>query len=154
MAFNLPKVQQDRNLPNQRRRSNVDNLFNSLLDDFFYPSLAGNNQQDNFLSPRMDISETESEYKVEVELPGINQEDIEVKMDNNILTVKGKREEEKEEKERTYYTRERYYGSFQRSVSLPNNVSADDIEAKFNNGILHIQIPKKEQDNARRIEIK
>ena len=143
MAFNLPKVQQDKNLPNQRRRGNIDNLFNSLLDDFFYPSLAGNSQQDNFLSPKMDIAETEAEYKVEVELPGINQEDIEVKMDNNILTVKGKREEEKEEKERTYYTRERYYGSFQRSVSLPNNVSADDIEARFNNGILHIQIPKR-----------
>jgi len=154
MAFNLPKVQQDRNFPNQRRRGNIDNLFNSLLDDFFYPSLAGNSQQDNFLSPKMDIAETESEYKVEVELPGINQEDIEVKMDNNILTVKGKREEEKEEKERTYYTRERYYGSFQRSVSLPNNVSAEDIEARFNNGILHIQIPKKEQDSVRKIEIK
>jgi HSP20 family protein len=102
----------------------------------------------------MDISETESEYKIEVELPSINQQDIEVKIDNNILTVKGKREEEKEEKERTYYTRERYYGSFQRSVSLPNNVNPDDIQAKFENGILHIRIPKKAQDNVRKIEIK
>ena len=154
MAFNLPNVQEDRNIPNQRRRDNIDNLFNSLLEDFFYPSLAGNSQQDNFLSPRMDISETESEYKIEVELPSINQQDIEVKIDNNILTVKGKREEEKEEKERTYYTRERYYGSFQRSVSLPNNVNPDDIKAKFDNGILHIRIPKKAQDNVRKIEIK
>jgi HSP20 family molecular chaperone IbpA len=71
MAFNLPNVQEDRNIPNQRRRDNIDNLFNSLLEDFFYPSLAGNSQQDNFLSPRMDISETESEYKIEVELPSI-----------------------------------------------------------------------------------
>ncbi|WPY01869.1 Hsp20/alpha crystallin family protein (plasmid) [Candidatus Trichorickettsia mobilis] len=154
MTFNLPNVHQDRNLSNKRKRGNIDSLFNSLLDDFFYPSLAGNSQQSNFLSPRMDISETDAEYKIEVELPGIKQQDIEVKMDNNILTIKGQREEEKEEKERTYYTRERYYGSFQRSVSLPNNVNPDDIEAKFDNGILHIQIPKKPTDNSKRIEIK
>lgn len=102
MAFNLPNVQEDRNLPNQRRRGNIDNLFNSLLEDFFYPSLGGNSQQDNFLSPRMDISETESEYKIEVELPGINQQDIEVKMDNNILTVKGK--EKRKKKKRSVHT--------------------------------------------------
>ena len=154
MTFNLPKVHQDRNLTNQHKRGNIDSLFNSLLDDFFYPSLARNSQKDNSLSPRMDISETETEYKIEVELPGISQQDIEVKMDNNILTVKGKMEEEKEEKERTYYTRERYYGLFQRSVSLPNNVNPDDIDARFNNGILHIQIPKKVQDNAKKIAIK
>ena len=84
MAFNLPNVQEDRNIPNQRRRDNIDNLFNSLLEDFFYPSLAGNSQQDNFLSPIMDISETESEYKIEVVIDGEIGSKIEEIMDGKL----------------------------------------------------------------------
>lgn len=75
-------------------------------------------------------------------------------MDNNILTIKGKKEEESETSERNYHVRERYYRSFKRSISLPNNVKADDVDARYENGVLHVRIPKKEQEKTKKIEIK
>ena len=94
------------------------------------------------LSPRIDVSETDDEYKIEAELPGINQKEIDVKIDNNILTIKGKKEDTKEKKDKNYHLRERYYGTFQRSISLPSNIESDKIDASFKNGVLHIVVPK------------
>ena len=105
------------------------------------------------LSPRIDISETDGEYKIEAELPGINQKEIDVKIDNNILTIKGKKEDVKEEKEKNYHLRERYYGAFQRSISLPNNIEPEKIKARFENGVLNISVPKSDKRTPKKIEI-
>ena len=105
------------------------------------------------LSPRIDISETDNEYKIEAELPGINQKEIDVKIDNNILTIKGKKEDVKEEKEKNYHLRERYYGAFQRSISLPNNIEPEKIKASFENGVLNISVPKSDKRAPKKIEI-
>jgi len=105
------------------------------------------------LSPRIDISETDAAYKIEAELPGINQKEIDVKIDNNILTIKGKKEDIKEEKEKNYHLRERYYGAFQRSISLPNNIEPEKIKASFENGVLNISVPKNDKRTPKKIEI-
>jgi HSP20 family protein len=89
-----------------------------------------------------------------VELPGMQAKDIELKIDNNMLTIKGKRDETTESKEKNYYMRERYYGIFQRSITLPSNIDEMHIDAQFDNGILCINIPKKEIGKTKKIDIK
>ena len=93
-------------------------------------------------------------YFIYAELPGLNQSDIEVRINDNILTIKTKREEDLPQEERDYHVHERYYGSMQRSIMLPSNVNSDNISAKFKNGILYIKIPKQDKETSRRIEIK
>jgi HSP20 family protein len=153
MAFNL----QPRTRSNFEPRiiGERDSIFDDIFNDFFYPLpsyFRGPKGAD--LSPRIDISETDKEYHLEAELPGLTQKDIEVKVDGGILNIKGNKEESHEEKEKNYYLRERYYGAFQRSVALPSNVMADNIEAKFENGILNITIPKQNKGTAKKIDVK
>ena len=112
------------------------------------------NRSDLDISPRIDISETDEGYLLEGELPGLKENEIDIKIDNNILTIKGKKEEFSEEKNKNYYLKERYSGSFQRSISLPNNINEEGIDANFEDGILRINIPKKNQENAKKIQIK
>lgn len=154
MAFNLPSVRKRLETNETRSQNDLVNLLDNIFNDFYSFSIPSFQKIRGELSPRIDISETDSDYHIDTDLPGIDQKDIDIKLDNNILTIKGKSEDQSETKERNYYIKERYYGSFQRSISLPNNMNADDINAKFENGVLHIKIPKKEQENTRKIEIK
>lgn len=154
MAFNLPSFI---NRPGPRSVSdqgNIKDIFEYFLNDFYPITTPFTNESKRNLPPRVDISETEFDYNLDVELPGIDQKDIDVKIDDNILTIKGKKEQKAETKEKNYYTREIYYGSFQRSISLPNNIKADAVDAKYENGILHITIPKKTHETAKKIEVK
>ena len=84
----------------------------------------------------------------------MKQSDIELQLNNNILTIKGKIEESAESEEKNYFMRERYYGSFQRSITLPNNVIEDNIDATFKDGILNITINKKPGSSIKKIEVK
>ena len=94
--------------------------------------------------PRTDFSETDQEYMVEVDLPGVKEENLEISLSkDNVLTIQGKRESQEEKKERNYYKLERAYGSFERTLMLPDNCDADKVSATFKDGILTIQIPKK-----------
>lgn len=144
-------------LPRLRSKSESIRTRDSIFDDLFHElyslptSFLSKSGMD--LSPRIDISETDGEYKIEAELPGINQKEIDVKIDNNILTIKGKKEDVKEEKEKNYHLRERYYGAFQRSISLPNNIEPEKIKARFENGVLNISIPKSDKRTPKKIEI-
>ncbi|XP_044733493.1 small heat shock protein C4-like [Chrysoperla carnea] len=95
--------------------------------------------------------ENDSEYNLEMELPGITQDNIDLKIDSNILTIEGKKEQSPEKKDHNYHMQERYYGSFYRSISLPSNIDEEHIEAQFKDGILSIKIPKKEQSKAKKI---
>jgi HSP20 family protein len=106
--------------------------------------------------PAVDVAETENGYEVTAELPGIEERNIDVKVADGILTIKGERQEQKEEKKKDYFVSERHYGSFQRSFTVPNGVDTDKIEAHFKNGILTVNMPKsvQAQKSEKKIEIK
>jgi HSP20 family protein len=92
--------------------------------------------------PAVDIAEKDNAYEITAELPGIDEKDIEVKYGSGMLTIRGEKQAEKEEKKKDYHLSERSYGSFQRSFSLPGGVDADKLSADFKNGILTISVPK------------
>jgi HSP20 family protein len=92
--------------------------------------------------PAVDIVEKEKSYEIKAELPGMDASNIELKVSDGTLTIKGEKKEEREEKKENYYLSERRFGSFQRSFSVPAGVDADKIEAAFSNGVLTITLPK------------
>ncbi len=93
-------------------------------------------------APAVDIAETEKAYEITAELPGMDEKNIEVKFSDGVLTIKGEKQEEKEEKKKDYYLSERNYGSFQRTFQVPDGVDADKIEAGFKKGVLTVTLPK------------
>ncbi|WP_411681132.1 heat shock protein Hsp18 [Clostridium thailandense] len=123
-----------------------DNFFN---DDFFAPMTHFEN------SFRVDLKETENEYMVEADLPGINKEAIDIQYENNYLTVSAKREETIENKDNNYVRRERSYGQFSRRFYI-DNVNEEKIDASFKDGVLKITLPKLEKVimNKRKIDIR
>ncbi|WP_373188129.1 Hsp20/alpha crystallin family protein [Halopseudomonas sp.] len=93
--------------------------------------------------PAVDIAEKDDSYEITAELPGMDQKDIEIKMSNDSLIIKGEKKEDKEEKRKGYHLSERRYGSFQRVFNLPSGVNEEKIEAKFSKGVLRVSLPKK-----------
>jgi len=93
-------------------------------------------------TPAVDITETDKAYEVTAELPGMDEKNIDVKLTNGNLTIKGEKQEEKEEKKKDYYLKERTFGSFERSFPLPEGVDKDKIEASFKKGVLTVTLPK------------
>ena len=104
-------------------------------------------------SPAVDIFETEDEIIVKAEVPGMGRKDIDLSLENNVLTLKGDRRFQKETKEENYHRIERSYGSFTRSFSIPAMVNEDKIRADYNDGVLSISLPKKERAQAKQIKI-
>jgi HSP20 family protein len=102
----------------------------------------------------MDVAEDENAYIIKASLPGVKPEDVEVTLQNNVLTLKGEAKADKEIKEERYHLRERSYGSFMRSLALPANVKADQIEAKHEDGVLIVRLPKMEEDKPKKIAVK
>jgi HSP20 family protein len=92
--------------------------------------------------PAVDVTEADGGYEVTAELPGMDEKNIEVKLANRTLTIKGEKRDEKEETKKDYYMRERNFGSFQRSFTLPEGVDIDKIEASFKKGVLTVTVPK------------
>lgn len=101
--------------------------------------------------PIVDIDETPDAFHIRAELPGVHKEDINVAVDNNVLTIKG--EKKKEKKDRKHHRTECVYGSFVRSFTLPHSVNADGIHAKYHNGALNLNIPKAEEVKPRQIKV-
>jgi HSP20 family protein len=104
-------------------------------------------------APEADVVETEGEIRVLVELPGMRAEDVELDLENNILTISGEKREERREGNDTWHLSERRYGKFSRSFVLPRDVEQERIAARFEDGVLSVTIPKSEQARRRRIEI-
>lgn len=104
-------------------------------------------------SPNVDIYEDENRLIVEAELPGMNREDFEVSVENNVLTLKGERKFEKKTEGDNYHRVERAYGSFTRQFTLPQTITAEGATADFENGVLRVALPKREETKARKIEI-
>jgi HSP20 family protein len=129
----------------------------SLLDELSERLLSETNgDMSAMISTAMDIVETDQAFEVKMDLPGVNVKDVEIQVENNTLTVRGHRNEEKEEKDdaRRYHRIERYSGSFCRSALLPNAVNEEEAVAEFKNGVLKITVPKAEGAKPRKINIK
>ena len=104
-------------------------------------------------NPSVDIFETDNEIVVKAELPGMDAKNIEVRLENNVLSLKGERHFEKEAKEENYHRVEREYGSFSRAFSLPASVNEDTVTAEYKDGVLKIALPKREEVKPRPIKI-
>ena len=102
----------------------------------------------------LDVIEQEDEFLVKASIPGINPDDLEITFTDNVLTIKGETKAEEEVKEGNYHLRERRYGSFARSISLGSRITADKIQANYENGILTLHLPKAEEVKPKRIAIK
>lgn len=106
--------------------------------------------------PCVDVSESEKEFVVTAELPGMAEKDVDVSIQNGILTIKGEKKEEKEEKSKNLYRMERPYGAFQRSIELPSEIDKDKAEASYKSGVLTIKLPKTKaaQQEAKKVPVK
>jgi HSP20 family protein len=133
-------------------------LFRSFFDDMVSPGTGWGGRMagmDLLRAPDADIMESEDEIRVMVELPGMRSDDIELSLENNLLTISGEKREERQEEDREnrWHLSERRYGRFSRSFMLPRDVEQDRIEANFENGVLRVTIPKSERARPRRIQI-
>ena len=138
-------------LPN---RSEVRDIFEDAVEDFFESwGLEPRWQSEVAISPALDVSETDTEYKVTAELPGMSRDDIDVTLDQGRLTISGTKEEEQKEEKENYVRTERSYGSFTRTVPLPATVDEENIEANFKDGVLSLRLPKTEEARGRKVKI-
>ena len=124
---------------------------NRLLEDSIRG--AGSNSSLAAWAPAVDIYETESELVVTADLPGINEKDIDVRVENNMLTVRGERKLEKTINEDNMLRVERAYGSFSRSFSLPNSVNTEAIKADYHDGVLTVKMPKREESKPKQVKV-
>jgi HSP20 family protein len=126
---------------------------NQLVEESFVRPTAGAGRGGQGYVPALDLSETEEGYLVEAAVPGLKPEDLEITVENNVLTIKGEIRQEAEEKKRNFHRIERRFGSFHRTIGLPTTVKADAIQASLNNGVLRLEIPKAEEVKPRRISV-
>ncbi|NOX90171.1 MAG: Hsp20/alpha crystallin family protein [Calditrichaeota bacterium] len=127
-----------------------DNFFNELTPSRFFGDSFGS------FMPSVDVKEKDDEFVVTAELPGMDAKDVDISISDDILTLRGEKKEEKEEKEGNYYRRECSYGSFHRDIPLPAEVETDKVEAEFKRGVLTVHLPKKpeSQRKAKKIQVK
>ena len=151
--------------PIESLRREIDRLFEDFDGDFWRSPLrrslfdiAPFFQRERRLTvvPQVDIVEKDDAYEITAELPGMDESNVEVKLGNGGLTIKGEKQEEKEEKKEGYYLQERHFGSFERNFAVPECVNTDKIEATFKKGILKVTMPKKPeaQKPKKNIEVK
>ncbi len=143
----------------RRTKTDMDHPFyslqkemNSLFDNFFRGfdvAPRGFAVQMAGFTPSVDVKENDKEFIIKAELPGVEEKDIDVTVTNDVVTIKGEKKEEKEEKDKNYYYMERSYGSFCRVIPLEADIEAGKTEAKFKNGILDIKIPKNQSTKAK-----
>ena len=132
---------------------------NRLFDDvlrgtFGVPSREGQGGQGGTLMPHIDVSETEKELKVCAELPGVTEKDVEVTLNDDVLTIRGEKKVERTNEQENYHFVERSYGTFQRSLRVPYPVEPDQVQARFEHGVLTVTLPKAEQhQRSRRIQV-
>ncbi len=125
--------------------------FSDIIDEFFNDAVA---TRRNTFAPSIDISETEKQFVIDAELPGMEKKDIDINLENGRLTISGERRFESEDSGRQYHRVESHYGSFTRSFQLPDNVNDDSIVATYKDGILSVTIDKSEEKMKKQIKIK
>jgi HSP20 family protein len=127
-----------------------EDMVNRMFEDWM-PRFGG---QGRGWSPAVDMIDQEDEIVLRADLPGLDQKDIKVNVENGMLTITGSRQEAQEAKEDDYYYSERWSGSFTRTIALPSGIDPDKIKATFKNGVLEVHIPKSAQASGRSIEVK
>lgn len=144
----LPGVQMP---PFQQLQGEMDRLFNNFFRGFAppfaglgqWPSLRMPGMTESLLKPTLDISSSDNDYTISVEVPGVEEKDVKIEVANNNLTISGDKKQQKEEKDKNFYRVERSYGSFRRVLSLPNDADQEKIKASFKKGVLTLIIPRK-----------
>jgi len=126
-------------------------VFDGFFNDLELPDVFG---EEGMLVPAFDISETEKEYMITGEIPGIDAKELDITLLDGILTVKGEKRQEKEDKDENYHRVERHYGSFQRNFRIPEKVKTDKLDATYKGGVLKLTLPKAEASEAKKIEVK
>ena len=135
-----------------RGLTSLQDQVNRLFEDNFTRDRSGHADLATW-APPVDIYETENELVVKVDLPDLQEKDIDVRVENNMLTIRGERKFEKNVNEDNYLRVERVYGPFMRSFSLPNTVSYENIRAEYRNGVLTLQMTKLEESKPKQIKI-
>jgi HSP20 family protein len=125
---------------------------NRLFDSFF-GGRSGNGVASRRWVPAMDLAEEGEELVLRADLPGLTEDDVEIEVKDRVLTVSGERKTEEKKEGEGYYRVERAFGSFSRSLSLPDGIDADKVNAEFDNGVLTVRIPKPEERKAHRVQI-
>lgn len=128
----------------------IDRLFEDFSRGF--PTIAGNGATAPM--PSMDVTETDKEIEITAELPGLEEKDVQINIADNILTIRGEKKAEKEQKDKNYRLVERSYGSFERTLELPEGVNVDAIKANISKGLLKVTVPKPAPTQAKKIEVK
>lgn len=134
----------------------MDRLFDSLWNEGLGSSLLSGDWSRMDVTPQLDVTEDDKSFTVTVDLPGMDEKNVDVALSDRVLTIRGKKEEDQETKDKDYYRRERAYGSFRRSIEIPAAVDSSKIDAKFRKGVLTIYLPKTKeaQDKTKHIEVK
>jgi len=120
-------------------QSDINRLFDAFMTPFEKTEIK------NAVSPKLDIAELKDRYEIKAELPGMDEKDINLSVEDGLLTISGEKKAETEEKDKGYYLKECSYGSFSRSIRLPDNIADDKIAANFKKGVLVIDMPKTQQ---------
>jgi HSP20 family protein len=131
----------------------ITDRMNRLFADSFAPVTRDEALTTSTFVPPVDIYEDEHNITLKIEVPGIEQKDIDVRVENNTLTVRGERKFEREEKEENFHRVERRYGSFFRAFTLPNTVDAENVNAEYDNGVLKIALAKKAEAKPKQIKV-
>ncbi|MCG8693444.1 MAG: Hsp20/alpha crystallin family protein [Minwuiales bacterium] len=131
----------------------IDKLFADFGRGFRMPSMM---MEATGMAPSIDVSETDSAIQVTAELPGVDEKDVEVNLTDGVLTIKGEKKSEKEDKGKDYHLVERAYGAFQRDIPLPYDIDTEKVDAKYAKGVLTVTLPKPPESKAKvkKIEVK
>ena len=137
-----------------RELAAVQDRMNRLFQDSFSPAMrAEEGLATSTFMPPVDIYEDEHNITLKLEVPGIEEKDLDVRVENNVLTVRGERKLEKEEKQENFHRIERQYGSFARSFTLPNTVDPDNVAADYRNGVLELKLAKRAEAKPKQIKV-
>jgi HSP20 family protein len=134
----------------ERMKEEMDRFWDSFLEG----TLQGRGEDRTEWFPSLDVSETKNDFVVKAELPGMNPKDIDISLTDGMLTIRGEKKQEREEKEENYHFIERSYGTFSRSVPLSRGVKHDKITASYKDGVLRVVLPKSEETKKKEIKIK
>jgi len=149
--MNLIKRENDRFFP---KFNNFRKAFSELISDFFNDDFFGTELVKSDWYPKIDVYEKDNVIYVKADLPGIDEKNLNVELEGNILTISGTSEETCEKKEKNYHRIERCYGSFSRSITLPENVDIEKVNAEYKKGVLTVSIPKTKKEDTKKINVK
>jgi HSP20 family protein len=133
---------------------NIQREINRMFNSFFRDDTEEDSLATTGWNPAVDIAENNDHYDVKVELPGVAKDDVKIVIQENLLTIRGEKKQEKESKGSNYHRVERSYGAFQRSFTLPSTVKGENIVATFRDGVLSLVLPKAEEAKRKEIEVK